>query len=773
MSPTVSVVSSMKKTDDDDALSSSSPAVEMKSPGAAVPASKEIASSSAPVAGDGAVNNVLEDSAHASDKEHGHGHRGGSAMAAMAAMVEASEAHAAASMKTEGRGQGKPRSSGGEKAHAAAFKVGSPSGSGGLIKDALRLVENKSTDGKKRVEIARVDEQLSFDKGFYLTIRAIQLLKASAPDDTILVGIAGPSGAGKTVFTSKIQEFMPGAVTLSMDMYNDSSMLLEGNFDDPRLTDYQCLLENLQGLKNGETVQVPVYDYKQSKRTGYNTVPCPKSKVVIVEGIYALSEKLRPMLDLRVSVTGGVHFDLVKRVLRDINRSGQAPESIIHQISETVYPMYKAFIEPDLRTAHLKVSNSFNPFAGFQDPTYILKSDRVPSEERIKSILGDGHTFTDEVETADIYLLPPNEDPETCTSWLRMRNRDGHYTLMFAETVTDGPIMISPRIKFEVGVRILGGLMALGYVVGAIMKRRSKEWSDDLLTIKVDWVEGLDRSFVQVQGRLRSAVEEAGKKLGLNGTYIAHSYIEQVQLEQLTKELTSLTDDLKERFPITESMLTSNTEASDDSSEEDRTNSSGRSNGGDGRKRSPGGSDSGGRPPHPHRPRSAAPTSWGGYGLDGDSSFYNTPPPRSASRGPSRKGRYDQAVERMTSPGRRNANRTSPSRRSSPTSAREQGLELKFDWLANRVEKLGELQRQASVESETLTPGGSRVKESEMIQREIAAVNAKMDSIIMSLHKQQLDVARAESRSVAALVLGFAGVGAFALGAAFFAGSKR
>ena len=112
------------------------------------------------------------------------------------------------------------------------------------------------------------------------------------------------------------------------------------------------------------------------------------------------------------------------------------------------------------------------------------------------------------METADIYLLPPNEDPETCTSWLRMRNRDGHYTLMFAETVTDGPIMISPRIKFEVGVRILGGLMALGYVVGAIMKRRSKEFSDDLLTIKVDWVEGLDRSFVQVQGRLRSARSE-------------------------------------------------------------------------------------------------------------------------------------------------------------------------------------------------------------------------------------------------------------------------
>jgi uridine kinase len=68
----------------------------------------------------------------------------------------------------------------------------------------------------------------------------------------------------------------------------------------------------------------------------YRQVDFPESRVVIIEGIYALSERLRPLLDLRVSVTGGVHFDLVKRVLRDINRSGQEPEDIIHQISETV-----------------------------------------------------------------------------------------------------------------------------------------------------------------------------------------------------------------------------------------------------------------------------------------------------------------------------------------------------------------------------------------------------------------------------------------------------
>jgi len=151
-------------------------------------------------------------------------------------------------------------------------------------------------------------------------------------------------------------------------------------------------------------------------------------------GIYALSEKLRPFLDLRVSITGGIHFDLVKRVLRDIQRAGQEPEEIIHQISETVYPMYKAFIEPDLKTAHIKIVNKFNPFAGFQSPTYILKSTRSLSVEQIKAVMPkDVSEKTEEI--FDIYLLPPGEDPESCQSYLRMRNRDGIYNLMFEACV--------------------------------------------------------------------------------------------------------------------------------------------------------------------------------------------------------------------------------------------------------------------------------------------------------------------------------------------------
>jgi hypothetical protein len=64
--------------------------------------------------------------------------------------------------------------------------------------------------------------------------------------------------------------------------------------------------------------------------------------------------------------------------------------------------------------------------------------------------------------------------------------------------VTDNPFIISPRITFEVSVRLLGGLMALGYTIAAILKRSSRVFSDGKATVKIDWLEQLNRQYIQV-----------------------------------------------------------------------------------------------------------------------------------------------------------------------------------------------------------------------------------------------------------------------------------
>ena len=77
------------------------------------------------------------------------------------------------------------------------------------------------------------------------------------------------------------------------DMYNDGTKVVDSNFDDPRLTDYDTLLQNLADLRSGKATQIPIYDFKQSCRVGYTTQDVPRSRILIIEGIYALSDRLR------------------------------------------------------------------------------------------------------------------------------------------------------------------------------------------------------------------------------------------------------------------------------------------------------------------------------------------------------------------------------------------------------------------------------------------------------------------------------------------------
>lgn len=97
----------------------------------------------------------------------------------------------------------------------------------GLLKDQVQLVKRQDSSHYK---IVPIQDPLSFEKGFFIVIRACQLL-AQNNDGIILVGLAGPSGAGKTVFTEKILNFMPSIAVISMDNYNDASRIVDGNFD--------------------------------------------------------------------------------------------------------------------------------------------------------------------------------------------------------------------------------------------------------------------------------------------------------------------------------------------------------------------------------------------------------------------------------------------------------------------------------------------------------------------------------------------------------------
>jgi len=83
-----------------------------------------------------------------------------------------------------------------------------------------------------------------------------------------------------------------------------------------------------------------------------------------------------------------------------------------------------------------------------------------------------------------------------------------------------------------------------------VMRRSSIVFTNAIFTVKIDTLEGLDGVFVQVQGKSRELVAEAGSALGLDGTYTPHSFIEQVQLSHLMSEFKEATSDFQSRLSL-------------------------------------------------------------------------------------------------------------------------------------------------------------------------------------------------------------------------------
>lgn len=99
--------------------------------------------------------------------------------------------------------------------------------------------------------------------------------------------------------------------------------------------------------------------------------------------------------------------------------------------------------------------------------------------------------------------------------------------------------------------------MALGYTIASILKRSSHVFKDDNVCVKIDLLEQVNRSYVQVLGRDRLSVRSVAENLGLEGSYIPRTYLEQMKLEKLLNEVMVLPDDLKTKLSIDDEMLSS------------------------------------------------------------------------------------------------------------------------------------------------------------------------------------------------------------------------
>ena len=178
--------------------------------------------------------------------------------------------------------------------------------------------------------------------------------------DVMVIGIAGGTGSGKTTITRRLVErFGKDVSVIYYDNYYKAhhhmsyEQRAQLNYDHPDAFDTELLVEALRDLKQGRSVQCPVYDYSIHDRTD-KTVTIRPAKVIIVEGILIFqSRELCSQMDIKIYVDTDADVRILRRIVRDVRDRGRSLESVVNQYLSTVKPMHEQFVEPSKRNADI------------------------------------------------------------------------------------------------------------------------------------------------------------------------------------------------------------------------------------------------------------------------------------------------------------------------------------------------------------------------------------------------------------------------------------
>lgn len=312
----------------------------------------------------------------------------------------------------------------------------------------------------------------------------------------VVVAIAGGSASGKTsaVAAELKSIFGESAVVLSIDDYYRGATFMreeakrgrELNWDHPDALNLTLLSQHVRTLKSGKPVEKPVYDFKSAESV--RTEKLESHRVIIVEGLFALHDTVKDVSDIKAFVDIGTHGRILRRLLRDVERTGQKPSDILRYFADVVEPMHEKYVQSTRKDADVVIMNEYRPHeearrAGQHEIQ--LKFKNVPDAQVLRAIQAERLSTVVQVDT---YYNPRDRNLAETDEALRIREEGGRMVLSYKGPRVSGEFRVRPKFEFEIDEETKKALLSIYDASALVIKKERTLYQLDGVVFSLDQV---------------------------------------------------------------------------------------------------------------------------------------------------------------------------------------------------------------------------------------------------------------------------------------------
>lgn len=405
-----------------------------------------------------------------------------------------------------------------------------------------------------------MSEEKDLEQGIKNSIDKIkQISEAKKNGELVVVCIAGGSSSGKTsgILDRLMEGLGENALAISMDNYYKGRAFIKGledqakdvkpgiefkdiekaeNWDQPQAFDLKLLAYHLNELKQGRKIESPKYEMNGSYRSS-ETIPIDPSnkKIVVIEGLFALNDQIVKFVnpDYKIYVGSAtedddVHSRLIRRLIRDTQRTGLDEKDIFKYWADIIEPMHRKYIAPTKKVADIIINNKYNPEVEAKKATklevqtkYSLTEGEL--QELLSKLKRSGAKIKNRVNQIDEYFVIPGHNAQNVDELLRIRSEGNRHFITYKGPVEKEieKFRVKPKIDFELTpsisqkevLKLKGVLQGFGYRLMETIVKQRQIYEINGLEVAVDDVGEIGK-FTEIRADTKEEINKLEELLG-------------------------------------------------------------------------------------------------------------------------------------------------------------------------------------------------------------------------------------------------------------------